>query len=337
MPCFLRLLSQLIGKITRRTSACLLLLPVFAANAMAQEIPADLMLMALNHCYPGKTGNVAYHEGDWTIRAGNETYYWAEGRMLPSPIKNRTDIYAPHMFEIYPDTVPLPETFSYQYIEALRTYGTRESSITVDDQHHGFQGVIYGGLNRREIESQLQRINFLGKTISIHRDIAASVRRLDAQIREAGAANTAEGKQIREFLDSIGQIGGYNWREIRGSRRMSYHSWGLAIDIQPKRLNGATIYWMWESSHNDNWMLVPFKARWKPPDRVIGLFEQEGFIWGGKWAMYDNMHFEYRPELHELNRLLASNEDHHSIIGKSTWTASRVLHHIFPDTVTSDQ
>jgi hypothetical protein len=30
---------------------------------------------------------------------------------------------------------------------------------------------------------------------------------------------------------------------------------------------------------------------------VIRIFEEEGFIWGGKWAMYDTMHFEYHPEL----------------------------------------
>jgi D-alanyl-D-alanine carboxypeptidase len=27
------------------------------------------------------------------------------------------------------------------------------------------------------------------------------------------------------------------------------------------------------------------------------LFEQHGFIWGGKWYHYDTMHFEYRPEI----------------------------------------
>lgn len=26
-------------------------------------------------------------------------------------------------------------------------------------------------------------------------------------------------------------------------------------------------------------------------------FESEGFIWGGYWAIWDNMHFEYHPEL----------------------------------------
>jgi hypothetical protein len=34
-----------------------------------------------------------------------------------------------------------------------------------------------------------------------------------------------------------------------------------------------------------------------PPKRVIDIFEKEGFIWGGKWTVWDNMHFEYRPEL----------------------------------------
>jgi hypothetical protein len=44
-------------------------------------------------------------------------------------------------------------------------------------------------------------------------------------------------------------------------------------------------------------MLIPLSERWMPPDIVIDIFEKEGFIWGGKWTVWDNMHFEYRPEL----------------------------------------
>ena len=29
----------------------------------------------------------------------------------------------------------------------------------------------------------------------------------------------------------------------------------------------------------------------------MAAFENEGFIWGGKWHEYDLMHFEYRPEI----------------------------------------
>ncbi|MCL2443985.1 MAG: M15 family metallopeptidase [Treponema sp.] len=32
-------------------------------------------------------------------------------------------------------------------------------------------------------------------------------------------------------------------------------------------------------------------------------FESQGFIWGGKWQLFDTMHFEYRPEILILNGL----------------------------------
>ena len=33
------------------------------------------------------------------------------------------------------------------------------------------------------------------------------------------------------------------------------------------------------------------------PSDVVAVFERHGFIWGGRWAHFDTMHFEYRPEL----------------------------------------
>ena len=50
-------------------------------------------------------------------------------------------------------------------------------------------------------------------------------------------------------------------------------------------------------------MLIPLKSRWMPPAAVIKAFEDEGFIWGGRWAIWDNMHFEYHPELLIAERL----------------------------------
>jgi len=49
-------------------------------------------------------------------------------------------------------------------------------------------------------------------------------------------------------------------------------------------------------------MLIPLDRRWIPPAPVIAAFEEEGFIWGGKWLLWDNMHFEYRPELMTLKK-----------------------------------
>ena len=33
------------------------------------------------------------------------------------------------------------------------------------------------------------------------------------------------------------------------------------------------------------------------PREIVTAFEKQGFIWGGKWAHFDILHFEYRPEL----------------------------------------
>ncbi len=33
------------------------------------------------------------------------------------------------------------------------------------------------------------------------------------------------------------------------------------------------------------------------PADIVAVFERHGFIWGGRWAHFDTMHFEYRPEL----------------------------------------
>jgi hypothetical protein len=251
--------------------------------------------------------------------------------LLPAGLRDKANSYSPFSFDVYPDTVPQPSIFSAQYIEALRFQGGTEARRNEEDQYRGFQGAIYGGLSRREIEAQLRGIEFLGKKISVHSDIVPALRRIGSAIQKAAAQDTSEGKEIAAFLESIGQVGGYNWREIRGSRRMSHHSWGLAIDIQPKKLSGKAIYWLWERSRNDKWMLVPLETRWMPPDPVIRAFENEGFVWGGKWALYDNMHFEYRPELHEIKRLLASDGEAYSVSGGSTYSASRDLHHIYPD------
>jgi hypothetical protein len=307
---------------------------IFSSGLCAQEIEGELVLRSYQHSFPAKTGEVLFQDGDWAIRMGDETFYWAGGRLLPSRAKNELQIWTPHSFEMYPDTAASPEIYSPLYTESLRLQGKAEAHLEKDDQRRDFQGLLYGGLNRREIESRLVRTEFLGKQISVHRDIAEAVKRMDVHLRKtAGSDSRAGNSELALFIAGIGQIGAYNWREIRGTSRMSYHSWGLAIDIQPKQLGNKAIYWRWEQARNENWMLVPLEARWKPPLKVIEAFEQEGFIWGGKWALYDNMHFEYRPELHELKRLIAAAraEGKTVLSGVNPAAPGQDLHHVYPD------
>ena len=69
--------------------------------------------------------------------------------------------------------------------------------------------------------------------------------------------------------------GCFNPRHMRGSDRWSTHSWGIAIDIDaPWNRFGQASFEMSED--------------------LAQCFEEEGFIWGGRWQRRpDAMHFQY--------------------------------------------
>ncbi|MFZ2143920.1 MAG: M15 family metallopeptidase [Xanthobacteraceae bacterium] len=83
--------------------------------------------------------------------------------------------------------------------------------------------------------------------------------------------------------------GTYNCRSIAESKRESPHSFGIAIDIAAAHSQ----YWLWSKPGPDG--RIPYKN--EIPWEIVNVFEQHGFIWGGKWYHYDTMHFEYRPEI----------------------------------------
>ena len=99
--------------------------------------------------------------------------------------------------------------------------------------------------------------------------------------------------QNPHFKTFLAQPGGsFLWRTIANTGRLSPHSFGIAIDI-----NAAySHYWQWKmkKSIRENRRLPHLNTI---PWEIISIFEQYGFIWGGKWYHYDTMHFEYRPEL----------------------------------------
>ncbi len=89
--------------------------------------------------------------------------------------------------------------------------------------------------------------------------------------------------QFQKYLHPIG--GTFKWRHIAGTKRLSVHSFGAAIDINVK----YSAYWRWSKG--------AYRYRNQIPQKIVQIFERHGFIWGGKWYHYDTMHFEYRPEL----------------------------------------
>lgn len=103
-------------------------------------------------------------------------------------------------------------------------------------------------------------------------------------------------KKHSDFLKYLDKPSGtFYWRHIQNSKRRSPHSFGIAIDINSSYAN----YWIWDTGIKENKInqtdMFPYKNR--IPCEIVTVFEDNGFIWGGKWQHYDTMHFEYRPEL----------------------------------------
>ncbi|HQC17226.1 MAG TPA: M15 family metallopeptidase [Rectinema sp.] len=219
--------------------------------------------------------------------------YWAEGRYLPENLLASKDRYRRLIFYI-PDKLVDPATLNHDQIEEIRAFGSSESRETAPISATSFFEAIYDTSTRKDVERHITKTMFLGKQVSVHEEIVELLARVEEQILAAAQTDDA----VKAFMKSISSIEGYSWRQIRDTNGISFHSMGLAIDILPRSWQNKIIYWNWEKNKgNEDWMLIPLSERWMPPKRVIDIFEKEGFIWGGKWTVWDNMHFEYRPEL----------------------------------------
>jgi len=93
----------------------------------------------------------------------------------------------------------------------------------------------------------------------------------------------------------------FNYRWIAGSKKLSMHSQGLAIDINP-RINPCVKNGVVSPSNGKAYKtrkVKKCKGRYKKymihrNDKVYKLFKKHGFIWGGDWnSLKDYQHFEY--------------------------------------------
>ena len=146
---------------------------------------------------------------------------------------------------------------------------------------------VYGN-SRRAVEKNLVVLPWFKSKLRVTRKhgVDAALSRVAKDLAELPA-------KYRRFFETTS--GGHNWRTIAGTKRLSVHSFGAAVDLNIKFAD----YWRWAGGKPGN---VP-RYRNKIPQAVVEVFERHGFIWGGKWYHFDTMHFEFRPELIAIARL----------------------------------
>jgi hypothetical protein len=143
-------------------------------------------------------------------------------------------------------------------------------------------GEIYGN-TKDAIMKKLISVGFGDQHLPFNQEAGAAA----ALAAAAGEAATLAAAQphIAEYL--YPSSGTFNFRVIAGTSRLSPHAYGMAIDLK----SSPDGYWRWASPEAGEKLLKKY------PQEIVLIFEQYGFIWGGKWNHFDLFHFEYRPEL----------------------------------------
>lgn len=245
----------------------------------------DLRVRAFLEAYGGLVDSVRYHERDVVFSLGSRPIHFRGGRMLHADRLDRTGQCDPifYRYSLEPLTRPLPApeglpTPCTDLLESL--WGTTE----------------------REVRTHGRLVSFLDHPMFVNDLLVEPLVAIERDLLARASHDAAVATWVAE-LDITYSFAN---REIAGSETRSYHAWGLAIDLVPSSYEGGAVYWRWSRVFDrDEWHQIPLERRWSPPQYVIETFENYGFVWGGKWAHFDVIHFEYRPAILLYNRMIA--------------------------------
>ncbi len=268
-----------------------------------RTVPAEVRI--IKHSYPDLKVRYSYdkNENDWILTfsfpddENKLSLYWCNGSLLPKEALKYKEKYWTLLYD-YPEVLQDPSDMTEEEKESLKEFTTAENRKNGAGTPPFFFDWLYSADTQASLEKQLVQVSFLGKKSTVHKRIKEPLKNVEEKI----LALSKTDDDVKKFIDNFKSADAYYWRMIAGTHRKSFHSYGIAIDIIPKRYTGEA-FWSWARDHNPSgWILTPLNRRWLPAKKVVEAFESEGFIWGGKWAIWDNMHFEYHPEIIKFNK-----------------------------------
>ena len=254
----------------------------------AQATRAERVMRAIHAAHSRHISRVEFRNNDWAVLLDGTWFYYAEGRLLPEGLLYRVSRYRNFPMYHYPRELPILAERSPDQLRNMLNFANTRATQPPRPFH--FFNALYRASNREESYRQQRNVRFLGHTVRVHHAITPALARVENRILETATTDAS----VRAWIDNIDRLYGWVWRNIGGTQNRSFHSYGLAIDIMPRVTGGREVYWRWAGP---NWFTIPYERRYHPPDAVIQAFEAFGFIWGGKWSVFDTIHFEFRPEL----------------------------------------
>jgi hypothetical protein len=236
------------------------------ADAFLQDSPVSLDAGCLQSSYPDQVEKITTDaEGTWVVlRTGQRILYASPGVQTVTAVDDHDVDVRTSMRQIYPLDPDRPDTPVGFEPGRLRSYALLRA--------------LYGG-DPAQVRRGLTSVDFFGSSVSMARPAARALERVRGRLFPVVAKDVS-------LLEWLHPAGGQIWRKIAGESRLSPHSFGIAVDLAPDR----SAYWRWAK-------VSPHPQQRSYPEVIVSAFEEEGFIWGGKWHEFDTMHFEYRPEL----------------------------------------
>ena len=253
-----------------------------------QPCRAEQVMRALVKAYPRRVLKAEYRNGDWAVLLRDTWFYFAEGRLLPEELLYRIPNYRPIAFYNYPRELPPWTPPTPEQISRFREITGARATQLPRSPH--FFDTLYRARSREESYRRVKTMRFLGRQVTVHHIILEELALVEERILYAARTDSS----VRAWIDDIDRMYGWHWRNIGGTQSRSFHSYGAAVDIIPRTLGGRAVYWRWAGP---NWWTIPHERRHHPPAAVVEAFEAHGFVWGGKWTLFDTIHFEFRPEV----------------------------------------
>lgn len=152
---------------------------------------------------------------------------------------------------------------------------------------------MYGN-SATAVQKNLVPVEWFGQTVKFTKINGA------ADSLRAVARELTDHPEYKKYLASSGT---FYWRKVRGAKRQSAHSYGIAFDIAVPHSD----YWLWKNPGASETARISYAN--KIPYGLVEIFRRHGFIWGGAWYHFDTMHFEFRPEILHYADLVSIGKD----------------------------
>jgi peptidoglycan LD-endopeptidase CwlK len=172
-----------------------------------------------------------------------------------------------------------------QFAASLREKGVPRAIakriVLVDVEHRGYDGKTHQGqiVVHKDLQRSIARVfhRILTETdFPIRSVVPVSDKRFGWSDRSSVAKNNSSG---------------FNFRLVSGSREVSDHAFGTAVDINPE-INP----WVKAGTKNRNYN-PSVKGTLDRFSKVVKIFKQEGWKWGGDWKNSKDWQHFYRADI----------------------------------------